>query len=802
MFGQLSNTIVAGANDRKMKHSILAVGVTIVLCISETLATIDGMRANDLHTQSEANATHSQVSCPPDSFCVRLLQCPEVDRMAIVRYLSRPPHLRPPTERRWENSVWRRCTLLNGEFNGICCPSTPAIQNSTNGSPSVSNMSYHEREQLLQRAQKIAYQEMEKFFTEVDLLDDMSPVTHGHGGLSLPDDVLSPELVQEGLQEVLTWQTLEKITNGTATVQHFQRPKRCLVGPPCEKGHSRYRRFDGRCNNVEPGGSLWGSAGYPMERLLPPAYGDGIWAPRIVSHTGRYLPSARKLSSTLFADLNHPHASRNVLFMQFGQFLAHDFSRNKAIETKAKCCTEDGTGRVKNAPPGCMPIPVSSGDDFYSQHGVRCIHFMRSAVAPMRDCGAVGHGRQMSGVSHFIDGSPIYGTSSKQAHELRAHEGGRLKSLFHKRFHNELPPPDRSKDSCDPGAEMCFLTGDGRSNQLISLVAVHTLFLREHNRLARRLQQLNPHWSDGTVFQEARRIVVAQLQHIAFGEYLPKVIGPRYTSLYRLHLPDYGTYSEFYNHHTNPAVSSEFTVAAFRFGHSTVPSKLELKDGPVDTWRTFLNPTRFREKHFYDDLLEALQHQPMQSVDELFSTSLTRFLDVKPGKQYGVDLAAINIQRGRDHAVRPYNDYRRLGGKVSASSFDDFGTELGKKLRSLYSHPDDVDLYVGGVLEPPVDGGVVGETFAELIADQFSKFQHGDRYFYSNGPETNPGHFTLPQLKEIQRVTMASLICANAGDPHRMHVLPDAFGLPHDGNRPVDCTAHEIHRLDLSWWRD
>uniref|UniRef100_A0A182P439 Uncharacterized protein n=1 Tax=Anopheles epiroticus TaxID=199890 RepID=A0A182P439_9DIPT len=782
-----------------MKRYTGTLCVVILFCISETLAEVDGTRSSDLLAQGSANATIPGSECPPESSCVRLLQCPDIDRMSIVRYLSRPPHLRPPSERRWENSVWRRCTLMNGEFTGICCRKHPVTDGDAKKPSLLSETSYHKQEQLLRRAEKIAFRELQKFLANDSAEDDAS--SNFHGGLPFPDDVLPAEMVREGLQDVLTWQALERISNGTV-VEHFQRPKRCLVGPACEKGHSRYRRLDGRCNNIEPGGSLWGAAGYPMERLLPPAYGDGIWAPRIVAYSGRYLPSARKLSSTLFADLHHPHASCNVLFMQFGQFLAHDFSRNKVIKTSAKCCTEDGTSRVKDAFPGCMPIPVSSGDDFYSQHGVRCLHFMRSAVAPMRDCGSVGHGRQMSSVSHFIDGSAIYGTSDKQSHDLRAHEGGRLKSLFHRRFHNELPPLDRTKDACDPAADVCFLTGDGRSNQLISLVAVHTLFLREHNRLARELQKLNPHWKDGTLFQEARRIVIAQLQHIVYGEYLPKVVGPQYASLYRLHLSAPGTYSEFYHPHTNPSVSSEFTVAAFRFGHSTVPSKLDLKDGPVVTWHTFLNPTRFRERTFYDDLLSTLQHQPMQSVDELFSASITHFLNVKPGKEHGTDLAAINIQRGRDHAVRPYNDYRRLGGKPGAYSFDDFAPDVGPKLRALYAHPDDVDLYVGGILEPPVEGGVVGETFAEMIADQFSKFQRGDRYFYSNGPDSNPGHFTLPQLKEIQRMTMASLICGNAGEPHQMHVLVDAFALPHDNNRPIVCTAPEIPRLDLSWWKD
>uniref|UniRef100_A0A182QEI0 Uncharacterized protein n=1 Tax=Anopheles farauti TaxID=69004 RepID=A0A182QEI0_9DIPT len=776
-----------------MKHFILCGLVLFLLCVS-------------VHSVVDVDASNlrSAASCASGRACVPLLQCPEVDRMAIVRYLSRPPHLRSPAERRWELSHWQRCPLADGQFTGTCCPSH-LIDEVNVLKPSLpAEMLPYKQDELFRLAIEIGALELEKFLPEDgNHAKNLSNVTNYHSGAEdQPDDVLPPVLVREGLQDVLTWQALEKITNGSVTKQQFGRPKRCLIGPRCEKGHSRYRQPDGRCNNIEPGGSLWGAAGYPMERLLPPAYGDGIWAPRIVSVTGRYLPTARKLSSTLFTDLHHAHTSYNVLLMQFGQFLAHDFSRNKAIETKTKCCTADGSARVKDASPGCMPIPVSRGDDFYSQYGVRCLHFMRTAVAPMRDCDGVGHGRQLSAVTHFIDGSAIYGASNKQTHELRAHEGGRLKSLSHRRFHNELPPLERSKDACQTGAEMCFLTGDARSNQLFSLVAVHTLFLREHNRLARHLQQLNPHWSDGTLFQEARRIVIAQLQHIAFGEYLPKVIGPRYTALYRLHPAEHGAYSEFYNPHTNPSVSSEFTVAAFRFGHSTVPSKLELKEGPVDTWRTFLDPTRFRERTFYDDVLRTMQHQPMQSVDDLFSTSLTRFLDVQPGKAYGVDLAAINIQRGRDHALRPYNDYRRLVGKPGAYSFEDFGPDLGKKLYALYAHPDDVDLYVGGILETPVDGGVVGETFAELIADQFSKFRAGDRYFYSNGPESNPGHFTLPQLKEIQRMTMAGLICANAGDVHRMHVLPDAFALRHDANRPMDCTAHDIPRLDLFWWKD
>jgi peroxidase len=147
-------------------------------------------------------------------------------------------------------------------------------------------------------------------------------------------------------------------------------------------------------------------------------------------------------------------------------------------------------------------------------------------------------------------------------------------------FKDLMPANKYSPDTgCErrgrPKDVYCFDAGDTRANEQIQLATLHTIFVREHNRLAKELSYINPHWNDERLFQEARKIVAAQIQHISYNEFLPLVIGKEKIYEYGLNLAPPGEYYHGYDPKINSGVRVEFQAAAFRYGHSLVPSYIE-----------------------------------------------------------------------------------------------------------------------------------------------------------------------------------------------------------------------------------
>ena len=136
--------------------------------------------------------------------------------------------------------------------------------------------------------------------------------------------------------------------------------------------------------------------------------------------------------------------------------------------------------------------------------------------------------------------------------------------------------PDNGIPECRGSSRRCFLAGDLRVNEQPNLAVLHTLFVREHNRIARELGRINPHWrsNDLKMFQETRRILNGQWQHIVYNEYLPLLLGNRYMARFGLY-PLTAGHSRDYDPSIDPRVSNAFATAAFRVG----PKKLHCIEG-------------------------------------------------------------------------------------------------------------------------------------------------------------------------------------------------------------------------------
>ncbi|XP_060072565.1 peroxidase-like protein [Ylistrum balloti] len=561
-----------------------------------------------------------------------------------------------------------------------------------------------------------------------------------------------------------------------------------------------YRSADGSCNNLDY--PTWGASMKQQLRYLPAAYDDGINMPRIFSVTGKHLPSARVVSNVLHSTgtCHFDEKGHSVMMMSWGQLIDHDFQGTPMTKgfnnSDIMCCSLGEAAADQRG--SCFPIKVPMPDPRFKS---KCMNFVRSTIAPTHFCD-MGVRNPVNQHSSYIDGSLLYGSTQEVQNRLRAGHGGFLKMSGK----GLLPPADGSKCMISNPGEYCFDAGDDRNSVVPTLGMLHTLFVREHNRICKKLQFYNPYWTDEKIFQEARKIVSAILQHINYNEYLPHILGDA-------HMKSHGLYSAPKGHHTvynpkiNPTASNVFGVAAFRFGHSQIPNLQGMKDPHSHVTKTV--PVEFtfnRPAMIFDDhglgfgRVAYWQLNNKQANQDRFLQDGVRnnlFLD-KRGNSF--DLAALNIQRGRDHGIAPYNAWRKWCGLKPAFHFGvgpggliNHDPESALLLSKVYRHPDDIDLFTGGLSEIKVKGSQTGPTFACIISKQFQAFKIGDRFWYENDfPAIG---FNKGQLNEIKGVTLSKLLCTNIG---LRQIQPNAFLVPSFKNPLVGCEY--LPHIDLSYW--
>ena len=393
--------------------------------------------------------------------------------------------------------------------------------------------------------------------------------------------------------------------------------------------------------------------------------------------------------------------------------------------------------------------------------GKEVIRFSRTTFDESTGTDESNPRQQVNHHSSFLDGSNVYGPSEDRMEELREGSGGRLLAGTAEVTGDELLPmralAGLARDNPTGREERnLFVAGDHRANEQPGLLALHTLFLREHNRLCGELAIAHPSWNDEQLFQRARALVIGQLQAITINEYVPALLGPARSEAVAQRCTNY-------DESVRPDIANAFASAAFRFGHSTVGGHLLLVDDEGGEELLGLRDAFFIPEHVIQHGVDAVLRGQLQSlareIDIEMVADLRNFLFGNSRHLGGLDLAALNIQRGRDHGLPSYSAARAFFGLPVANSFGElpFSVEVQEKLEQLYANVSDLDLFVGGLLEEHhSEEASVGELFAAMIEDQFTRLCVGDRLWYANG-----ALFEEAEVSELNSIRLEHIIRRN-----------------------------------------
>ncbi len=494
-----------------------------------------------------------------------------------------------------------------------------------------------------------------------------------------------------------------------------------------------FRSIDGYGNNLKH--PERGAADVPFVRMIKAAYANGTAAP-----AGQDRPSARTISNKISAqttDLQNNVLATDFLW-QWGQFVDHDIDETPI-----------------GSPAEAFDIAVPLGDVWFDPQstGTMSIPLDRSAWELKKSVR-----QQVNGITAFIDASNVYGSDLERAAALRTLDGtGRLATSAG----NMLPYNLAGLSNAPAPTADYFLAGDIRANEQVALTAMHTVFVREHNfwatEMARHLAL------DGdTLYEAARALVAAEIQVITYRDFLPALLGEGAPRPYR-----------GYRTSVDPGISNIFAAAAFRMGHTLLsPQLLRLEadgsqpDGPLELKAAFFSPSTFLATG-PAPLLRGLAAQACQDLDPFIIDDVRNFLFGPPGSG-GFDLAALNIQRGRDHGLPSYAAVR---ARLKLGKLKNFGqitsdATRAQLLEDTYSSVKDIDAWVGMLAEDHVPGALVGPTLRKILGDQFERLRDGDRFWYQAylPPE-------LAQFVESQSLTTIIRRNTDIGD----ELSPDVF---------------------------
>lgn len=502
------------------------------------------------------------------------------------------------------------------------------------------------------------------------------------------------------------------------------------------------RTFDGSNNNKD--NPTWGKAGEPLLRNTSVGYTDGI-------SKFRKTPNPRAISNKVCKGEDPPrppHKKLSNYMWAWGQYLDHE------IDLSLEQDEHSGEPLVSTVP---------------DKPNVK-IESRRSQFDPRTGTDKKNPRQQTNVLSAYVDAANVYGASCARAVKLRELDGsGRMKVTNSK--HGPLLPFNTMRLANATGPrfnsepiESFFVAGDVRSNEHNVLTCMHTLFVREHNSLCDSLvkkpsavlkKAIKALGRDEAIFQQARRIVSALEQVITYEEFLPALLG-------RGAIPKYKKYDP----KVNATIANVFSTAAYRLGHDMLNETILLAPPgdvsatrPLELEKAFWNPAQVKRLGI-DVFLNGLAKQNMESIDaQTVEAIRSRLFNVhanEPNKL--LDLAALNIMRGRDHGLPDYNQCRVDYGLKKKTSFGQItdDPEIQSRLKKAYGSVNDIDPWVGGLAEKPHRKAIIGEFFYTVVRDQFIRLRDGDRFWYEHDPA-----FSKAEVAQLRKTRLSDVIKRN-----------------------------------------
>jgi Animal haem peroxidase len=575
------------------------------------------------------------------------------------------------------------------------------------------------------------------------------------------------------------------------------------TGPPPPPGVSHFRTADGSWNNLAN----------PKEGAANTRFLRNVEFSATYPETGKRLltPNPREISLKL---LTRPEGADgqpdmapvvflNLLAASWIQFMVHDWISHGDV-----------------APDSIITVPLPPDDPAIRRYGQTDLVISTTQADLTRNAGKTPDPAATSfinEVTHWWDGSQIYGSDQTTQNRLRSHQSGKMAL-----GPDGLLPVDPITDVEDAA----FMR-----NWWVGLSMLHTLFVREHNAICDMLYEAYPDWDDLRLFNVARLINAAVIAKIHSVEWTPAIL-PNQTLETGMNSNWYGLLTYQWRKGKDRKTLAEINIGNPELGgivgnpinkhdcifglteefvevyrlHSLLPEVLQLQrrnttgiDNVAFSASRQRGSTHLTQTYAMSDLFYSFGKQ---HPGALILNNFPRFMqELSVSGNSFFDVGTVDILRARERGVPRYNEFRRQLRLNPIGSFDDLtdNPEILKNLRSVYGGPpdkvDDLDLLIGTLAEAqrPNHFGF-GETVFQIFIVSASRRLQADR-FYTDC--YNEDVYTPEGLRWIDQTDFKTVILRHYPDlaDSGLANIKNAFE-PWDSGVVLDPTRHPLRAWD------